>query len=146
MIQVRLKKGESVERGLKRLKKILDKLPLPDNVGIVVRTVGAGASARAFARDLRNLLSVWNEMQGNVKNLRTPCCIFQEPDLCERVIRDWLTEDVDSIVIDDPAAYDRMAKAVNPYGDGKACPRIAQAILSHFLPDAQPPEPFVPAR
>ena len=47
-------------------------------------------------------------------------------------------------LLDDPAAYDRMAKAVNPYGDGKACPRIAQAILSHFL-DAQPPEPFVPA-
>ena len=85
----------------KRLKKILDKLPLPDNVGVVVRTVGAGASARAFARDLRNLLSVWNEMQANIKNLRTPCCIFQEPGLCERVVRDWLTEDVDSIVIDD---------------------------------------------
>ena len=47
-------------------------------------------------------------------------------------------------LLDDPAAYDRMAKAVNPYGDGRACPRIAQAILSHFL-DAQPPEPFVPA-
>lgn len=47
-------------------------------------------------------------------------------------------------LLDDPAAYDRMAKAVNPYGDGKACPRIAQAILSHFL-GAQPPEPFVPA-
>ena len=47
-------------------------------------------------------------------------------------------------LLDDSAAYDRMAKAVNPYGDGKACPRIAQAILSHFL-DAQPPEPFVPA-
>ena len=47
-------------------------------------------------------------------------------------------------LLDDPAAYDRMAKAVNPYGDGRACPRIAQAILSHFL-GAQPPEPFVPA-
>jgi len=92
----------------KRLKKILDKLPLPDNVGIVVRTVGAGASARAFARDLRNLLAVWNEMQANTKNLRTPCCIFQEPDLCERVVRDWLTEDVDSIVIDDEKSYDEM--------------------------------------
>ena len=69
--------SDGVER--KRLKKILDKLPLPDNVGIVVRTVGAGASARAFARDLRNLLSVWNEMQANTKNLRTPCCIFQSP-------------------------------------------------------------------
>ena len=92
----------------KRLKKILDKLPLPDNVGLVVRTVGAGASARAFARDLRGLLSVWNEMQANTKNLRTPCCIFQEPDLCERVVRDWLTEDIDSIVIDDEASYEAM--------------------------------------
>ena len=56
------------------------------------------------------------------------------------------TEDIYRLaaeLLDDPAAYDRMAKAVNPYGDGKACPRIAQAILSHFL-GAQPPEPFVP--
>ena len=98
--------GDANER--KRLKKILDRLPLPENCGVVVRTVGQGASARAFARDLRNLVSVWNEMQGNVKNLRTPCCIFQEPDLCERVIRDWLTEDVDSIVIDDSQTYESM--------------------------------------
>ena len=98
--------GDANER--KRLKKILDRLPLPENVGLVVRTVGQGATARAFARDLRGLLSVWNEMQGNVKNLRTPCCIFQEPDLCERVIRDWLTEDVDSIIIDDAASYESM--------------------------------------
>jgi len=98
--------GDAEER--KRLKKILDKLPLPDNVGIVVRTVGAGASARAFARDLRNLLSVWNEMQANTKNLRTPCCIFQEPDLCERVVRDWLTEDVDAILIDDEKTYESV--------------------------------------
>lgn len=98
--------GDGNER--KRLKKIIDRLPLPENVGLVVRTVGAGASARAFARDLRNLLSVWNEMQANTRNLRTPCCIFQEPDLCERVVRDWLTEDVDSIVIDDDRNYNAM--------------------------------------
>lgn len=57
------------------------------------------------------------------------------------------TEDIYRLaaeLLDDPAAYDRMAKAVNPYGDGKACPRIAQAILSHFL-GVQPPEPFMPA-
>ena len=98
--------GDANER--KRLKKILDRLPLPENVGLVVRTVGAGASAKAFARDLRNLLAVWNEMQGNVKNLRTPCCIFQEPDLCERVVRDWLTEDVDAIIIDDEKSFESM--------------------------------------
>ena len=98
--------GDAKER--QRLKKILDRLPLPENVGLVVRTVGQGASAKAFAHDLRNLLSVWNEMQGNIKNLRTPCCIFQEPNLCERVVRDWLTEDVDAIIIDDEKSYEEM--------------------------------------
>ena len=116
--------GDAEER--RRLKKILDRLPLPENVGLVVRTVGQGASARAFARDLRNLVSVWNEMQGNVKNLRTPCCIFQEPDLCERVIRDWLTEDVDSIVIDDLATYESMREIASRIS------RRARAKINRF--------------
>ena len=33
-----------------------------------------------------------------------------------------------SALIDDPAAYERMSKAVNPYGDGKACDRIVRAL------------------
>lgn len=32
----------------------------------------------------------------------------------------------------DERAYQRMARAVNPYGDGTAAPRIRQAILHHF--------------
>lgn len=136
--------ADAAER--KRLKKILDKLPLPDNVGLVVRTVGAGASARAFARDLRNLVSVWNEMQGNIKNLRTPCCIFQEPDLCERVVRDWLTEDVDAITIDDEKSYNAMrevtgrisrrAKAKIRRFDGTSC------IFEHYGLERQLHEAF----
>ena len=35
-------------------------------------------------------------------------------------------------LIHDPEAYRKMAHAVNPYGDGHACERIAQAILWHF--------------
>ena len=33
-----------------------------------------------------------------------------------------------STLLDDPVAYERMSKAVNPYGDGKACNRIVQAL------------------
>ena len=36
------------------------------------------------------------------------------------------------IRLNDPAAYAAMAQAVNPYGDGAACCRIAQAILWQF--------------
>ena len=35
-------------------------------------------------------------------------------------------------LLTDKSAYDAMAHAVNPYGDGNACQRIAQAILWHF--------------
>lgn len=33
-----------------------------------------------------------------------------------------------STLLDDPVAYEHMSKAVNPYGDGKACNRIVQAL------------------
>ena len=32
----------------------------------------------------------------------------------------------------DPEEYGRMARAVNPYGDGKAAARIHSALLHHF--------------
>ena len=33
-----------------------------------------------------------------------------------------------SSLLDDPAVYDTMSHAVNPYGDGKACPRIVEKL------------------
>ena len=33
-----------------------------------------------------------------------------------------------STLLDDSAAYDKMSHAVNPYGDGKACGRIVEAL------------------
>jgi len=40
--------------------------------------------------------------------------------------------DMAHTLLTDPAAYQAMAHAVNPYGDGQACRRIADAILWHF--------------
>ena len=45
-------------------------------------------------------------------------------------------------LLDDPTAYEKMAKAVNPYGDGNACSRIADAIAWHFGVQPQRPADF----
>ena len=45
-------------------------------------------------------------------------------------------------LIRDKSAYEKMAHAVNPYGDGNACQRIADAILWHFGRKAQRPADF----
>ena len=49
-----------------------------------------------------------------------------------------------SRLLTDPAAYAAMAHAANPYGDGRACGRIADAIEYRFGLRAQPPAPFHP--
>lgn len=43
-----------------------------------------------------------------------------------------------SELLSDKAEYDKMAKAVNPYGDGHACERIVNAILYRFFGGERP--------
>ena len=45
-------------------------------------------------------------------------------------------------LLDNKASYERMAHAVNPYGDGNACRRIADAIAWHFGLTDKRPEDF----
>ncbi len=47
-----------------------------------------------------------------------------------------------SELLEDENVYQSMAKAVNPYGDGTACARIAEAIKWHFGFRADRPEDF----
>ncbi|MCI8423322.1 MAG: UDP-N-acetylglucosamine 2-epimerase (non-hydrolyzing) [Lawsonibacter sp.] len=47
-----------------------------------------------------------------------------------------------SRLLSDPAAHESMARAVNPYGDGQACRRIADAIQWRFGQRKEPPEEF----
>src|SRR5262245_30922060 len=91
-----------------RLKTILRKLSIPEGMGVIIRTVGEGQQARYFVRDLALLLEEWKDIQERIKKMPSPACVFQEPDLIERTVRDFLTEDVERIVVDSSQQYDRM--------------------------------------
>lgn len=49
-------------------------------------------------------------------------------------------------LLTDKAAYEKMAKAVNPYGDGNASKRICQAIRYYFKQTDERPEPYEPLK
>jgi ribonuclease G len=91
-----------------RLKKVLARLPIPAEIGLIVRTAGAGARQTSFARDTRGLVEAWFEIERRIKEEPAPCRLYQEPGLVERVVRDSLTEDVDRIMIDDRKEFDRI--------------------------------------
>ena len=45
-------------------------------------------------------------------------------------------------LLSDRNEYEKMAHAANPYGDGRACRRIADAVAWHFGLRDTPPETF----
>jgi ribonuclease G len=95
-----------------RLRKVLRQLEIPEGVGVIIRTVGEGQRARYFVRDLRVLLDQWAKVDQAIRDNPAPCRLFEEPDLVERTVRDFLTEEINEIVCDDHGATDRMMDMV----------------------------------
>ncbi|HOG50866.1 MAG TPA: ribonuclease E/G, partial [Lentisphaeria bacterium] len=97
-----------------RLRKMIRSLELPPNMGLICRTVGAGRKLEHFQRDLDLLLDYWRK--GEIAGQRrAPVCVYQEPDLGERALRDSLTEDVDEVIIDSQEMYTRACELITRY-------------------------------
>ena len=106
-----------------RLKAILREMNIPDGMGVIMRTAGEGQQKRYFILDLALLLEQWSEIQQKIKTQPPASCVFQEPDLIERTVRDFLTEDVDRVIVDNPQACERMRAMIS-----RISPRAARKI------------------
>jgi ribonuclease G len=95
-----------------RLRKILRELEIPEGIGVIIRTVGESQRARYFVRDLRFLLDQWAKVEQLIKDEPTPARVFEEPDLVERTVRDFLTEEIEEVVCDDQQSATRMIDIV----------------------------------
>jgi len=115
-----------------RLRKIVQKLSVPEGMGIIMRTVAAGTRARHFVRDLAMLLEQWEEIEARRANNAVPCCVFQEPGLIERTARDFLTDEIDQVLCDCPETTERIREIA-----GKIS-RRAKRRVHHMPPSGQP--------
>ena len=95
-----------------RLRKILQELDIPEGMGVILRTNGEGMQARYFVRDLALLLEQWRRVEEGMKSKSAPALLLEEPDLVERSVRDFLTEEVDEVVVDQEDAEQRVRDLV----------------------------------
>jgi ribonuclease G len=95
-----------------RLRTMVNGLTIPEGMGVIVRTAGEGKRSVYFVRDLHILLRTWAQIQEKIKNERAPACVYQEPDIVERTVRDFLTEDVDRVLIDNVDDHARCQASV----------------------------------
>jgi ribonuclease G len=114
------------EKERKRLKKILARLPVPEGCGLIIRTAGSNAAGSSFVRDMRSLLASWQSVQEAADQKKAPACLYQEPDLIERVVRDSVTEDIDGIVIDSAEEFERVKNILGTIS------RRARGIVKHY--------------
>lgn len=95
-----------------RLKKIIRDLTIPEGMGIIVRTAGEGKKSRYFVRDLHIMLKTWEKIQNKIDTVKAPSCLYKEPDLSERTVRDFLTENIDRVLIDNPDDHQAITEDV----------------------------------
>jgi ribonuclease G len=113
---------ESSER--ERLKDILRSLTIPEGMGVIIRTAGEGKQARWFVRDLHMLLKRWQAIVEKINAPdRRPVLLYQEPGLIERTVRDFLTEEVDRILVDNPEDFKLVQDLV-----GEVSPRSRSRV------------------
>lgn len=94
------------------LKDSLSQLSLPDGMGVIIRTAGVGRSTEELQWDLDYLLQLWDSIAKANEENKAPVLIYQESDVIIRAVRDYLRDDIDQVVIDDPTAYQRATDFV----------------------------------
>ena len=109
-----------------RLKKILRNMTLPEGMGLIIRTAGEGKKLRYFVRDLEILKKRWQGISDRIKQSKLPSCVYVEPDLIGRTVRDFLTEDVDRIVVDNKEAHELILSEVE-----KISPRSKSKVFHY---------------
>ncbi|MFC4312120.1 ribonuclease E/G [Steroidobacter flavus] len=88
-----------------QLREALDQVQIPDGMGAIVRTAGVGRSAEELQWDLDNLKEVWNAVAGAAEGKAAPFLIYQESKAIIRALRDYLSDDIGEILIDNQEIY-----------------------------------------
>ena len=87
------------------LKKAMDALTIPDDMGVIIRTAGVGRDAEELQWDLDYLLSIWKAVCDAALSKPSPFLIYQESRLIIRALRDYMRADIGEILVDTPEMY-----------------------------------------
>ncbi|KAF1697718.1 Rne/Rng family ribonuclease [Pseudoxanthomonas koreensis] len=87
------------------LKRAMDALNIPDDMGVIIRTAGVGRDAEELQWDLDYLLATWRAIAEAALSKPAPFLIYQESRLIIRALRDYLRADIGEILVDTEEMY-----------------------------------------
>ncbi|MDR3358134.1 MAG: Rne/Rng family ribonuclease [Desulfovibrio sp.] len=99
------------ERG--RLRELMGDIDPGPELGVIVRTVSEGATKTTLKIDLQYLKRVWREIRKKGTEVTSPALVYQEPGLSERAVRDYLTDDVMEVWLDNEDTAERVRETAS---------------------------------
>lgn len=89
----------------KRLRTILDDLPIPEGINLIVRTAGQDRNKVEIRRDYEYLIRLWAEIREKTLTSIAPALIYAEGDLIKRSIRDNYDKEINEIIVEGEDGY-----------------------------------------
>ncbi|MDC1142274.1 Rne/Rng family ribonuclease, partial [Planctomycetota bacterium] len=96
------------QRQRNALRKMLNKLPVPEGMGVIIRTAAIDRSYEDLLRDLNYLLRMWSVVAQRVEDTPAPALLYSDSDPAIRTVRDYFTADTAEILIDDKEVFERV--------------------------------------
>lgn len=106
------KKIESPEER-QRLRDVLKDFTFAKTGGFIVRTASLQQGKRELVRDAKFLWTIWQRIKRLADEKKAPALVYKEYDLIWKIVRDFLTEHVDRLVIDSEEDFLKMRKFVH---------------------------------
>jgi ribonuclease G len=103
------------DRERRRLRDIFTKRLRVKGVGFIIRTVAEGKTFRELKADADYLIRTWQQIKRDSSQKRAPALIHEDLSLTYRTVRDYFTEDVDSLVIDNPSDHDGIQDFIGQF-------------------------------
>ncbi|SFV88539.1 Ribonuclease E [hydrothermal vent metagenome] len=95
------------------LKEIINKISLPENSGLIIRTAGSGKGLDELQWEVDYLSELWSSINIAAESRKAPFLVYQESDIVIRTLRDYLRGDTDSVIIDDLATFQNAKEFVS---------------------------------
>ena len=92
----------------RRLKDIISGLPVPDGFGLIIRTAGVEQDESELAQDLEYLRRLWTNLEDRFAKQRGAGLIHRERGLALKFIRDYATDGLDEIIVDDVDTFEEI--------------------------------------
>lgn len=98
-----------------RLKSIMKRIR-PEGMATVVRTAAAGAGEAELIADLGVLIRMWHGILETYKRSAAPALLHKDMNLVYKAVRDFITADVERVLVDDEAEYRRIREFLQLLG------------------------------